>query len=243
MSIPVLQNKEKRLLRKIEALSKKIERLKKSKQKSALTSLLKTQVDLAKKHSDLTDTQLKLGKERKKENDKIKEKQNKQLKHIKDIQQETKRMVSSGIKIFEEETKEYDVFISYVQSDSLEYVEKLEDALNQKTIRVWRDKSDMVIGQSMTQAIENGLAKSKFAIVVLSPNYLNKYWTNFELDGIFSKQGITGEQMILPIWNNVLAEDIAVKRPSLANLLAWNVTVDTIESISVTIADKLKKMD
>lgn len=45
--------------------------------------------------------------------------------------------------------------------------------------------------------------------------------------------------MILPIWNNVSAEDIAKKRPSLANLLAWNVSTDTIENISTSVANLL----
>jgi hypothetical protein len=232
MSISTLQNKEKRLLRELESLSRRRERLSKSKQKSAFSKLLKTSKDIAKKNSELTDTRQKLAKERKKEQDK-------QLKQMKDAQQEANRIVKSGIKLYDQQSKEYDVFISYVQSDSLEYVDKLEQALKQKNVEVWRDKSDMIIGQSMTQAIENGLVKSKLAIVVLSPNYLCKYWTNFELDGIFSKQGLTGEQMILPIWNNVSAEDIAKKRPSLANLLAWNVSTDTIENISTSVANLL----
>lgn len=232
MSISTLQNKEKRLLRELESLSRRRERLSKSKQKSAFSKLLKTSKDIAKKNSELTDTRQKLAKERKKEQDN-------QLKQMKDAQQEANRIVKSGIKLYDQQSKEYDVFISYVQSDSLEYVDKLEQALKQKNVEVWRDKSDMIIGQSMTQAIENGLVKSKLAIVVLSPNYLCKYWTNFELDGIFSKQGLTGEQMILPIWNNVSAEDIAKKRPSLANLLAWNVSTDTIENISTSVANLL----
>lgn len=231
MSISSLESKERRLLREIESLERKIERLSKSKQKSAFSNFMKGQKELAKKRSDLGDTQRKLAKERQKESAKFQKEQKKQLDELKATQQAARRMVSSGIKTFSEQSKEYDVFISYVQSDSSEYVDKLEIALKQYDIQVWRDKSNMRIGQSMTQAIENGLAKSKLAIVVISPNYLHKYWTNFELDGIFSKQGVTGEQMILPIWNNVSAEEIASKRPSLANLLAWNTNVDTVDDI------------
>lgn len=150
MSISTLQNKEKRLLKELESLSRRKERLSKSKQKSAFSKLLKTNKDIAKKHSELTDTQQKLARERKKENNKIKKEQDKQLKQMKDVQQEANRIVKSGIKLYDQQSKEYDVFISYVQSDSLEYVDKLEQALKQKNIEVWRDKSDMVIGQSMT---------------------------------------------------------------------------------------------
>ena len=243
MSISTLESKERRLLREIETLGRKIERLSKSKQKSSFSNFMKAQKDLSKKRSDLADTQKKLAKERQKENIKFQKEQKKQLDELKATQQAARRMVSSGIKTFSEQSKEYDVFISYVQSDSSEYVDKLEIALKQYDIQVWRDKSNMRIGQSMTQAIENGLAKSKLAIVVISPNYLHKYWTNFELDGIFSKQGITGEQMILPVWNNVSAEEIASKRPSLANLLAWNTSIDTVDEIAQSMTGLLCKDD
>ena len=241
MSISTLESKEKRLLRDIESLHRKHERLAKYKQKLAPTNYLKAQKDMAKKSSDLGATQQKLTKERKRENDKFQKDQDKQLKQMKAAQKEARRWVTSGITLLENKNKKYDVFISYVQSHSLEYVDKLEIALRNKDVSVSRDKTDMIIGQSMTKAIENGLAKSKLAIVVLSPNYLHKYWTNFELNGLFSKQGITGHQMILPIWKNVSAEEIAVKRPSLANLLAWNVANDTTEEIANTINQLLDK--
>lgn len=97
----------------------------------------------------------------------------------------------------------------------------------------------------MTQAVKNGFVKSKLAVAVLSPNFLCEYWTNFELDGIFSTKqyitGISGEQMILPLWNNVSAEDIAAKRPSLASLLAWNLWLDTVYSISGSVAEMIGK--
>lgn len=241
MSISTLQNKEKRLLREIESLHNKINKLSKSKQKSALANYLKAQKELAKKMSILTETQQKLSKERKRESDKVKKEQDKHLKELKKQQDEAKRIVSSGISLLSNQGKESDVFISYVQADSSDYVDRLQSALEVKGIEVWRDKSNMHIGQSMTQKIENGLAKSKLAIVILSPNYLHKYWTNAELNGIFSKQGITGEQMIIPIWYNVSAEDIASKRPILADLFAWNVNIDTIESIVESISKILGK--
>lgn len=241
MSISTLESKEKRLLRDIEVLHRKLERFSKSKLKSAHAKYIKAQKDMAKKHSELGKIQQRLAKERKRENNKIQKDQDKQLKQMKVAQKSASRLVTSGISLLENQSKEYDVFVSYVQSDSLEYVDKLEISLRDKGVSVWRDKANMVIGQSMTQAIENGLVKSKLAIVVISPNYLHKYWTNFELDGIFSKQGITGQQMILPIWNNVSAEEIAAKRPSLANLLAWNVAINTIEDIANEVTQFLER--
>lgn len=60
MSISTLESKEKRLLRDIEALHRKLERLAKYKQILAPTNYLKAQKDMAKKSSDLGATQQKL---------------------------------------------------------------------------------------------------------------------------------------------------------------------------------------
>lgn len=241
MNISTLQSKERRLLKDIRSLHRKIEHLSKSSNKSSFNNLLKLNTELAKKQVELGNIEQKLSKERQKENAKLQKDQDNQLKKLKASQMEAKKVISSGIRLNSFDSKEYDVFISYVQSDSFDYVNKLETALTDRGIVTWRDKSDMQIGKSMTESIENALVKSKLAIVVLSPNYLQKYWTNFELNGIFSKQNLTGEQMILPIWNNVSAEDIGKKRPFLANLLAWNVSMDKVEDIASYIAEMLGK--
>lgn len=49
--------------------------------------------------------------------------------------------MTSGIKWLEEQSKEFDVFISYVQSDSSDYVDRLESALRNGDIVVWQNKS------------------------------------------------------------------------------------------------------
>lgn len=49
--------------------------------------------------------------------------------------------------------------------------------------------------------------------------------------------------MILLIWNNISAEKIASKRPSLANLLAWNTSIDTVDEIGHSIIGLLGRQD
>lgn len=241
MSISTLKSKEKRLHREIESSVKKIERYAKSNQKSALSNLLKENKVLAKKQAELGKVKTDLAKERKKESEKQIKEQNKYLNDLKRTQQQATKLISSGIKINQIDTREFDIFISYVQSDSSDYVDILYDELVSSGIKVFRDIAEMRIGQSMRQSMDNALAKAKFAIVIFSPDYLSKYWTQYELDGILSKEYLTGDQMILPLWHNITANELASKSPSLANKLAWNSAVNTIEEIATTVGALLGK--
>lgn len=235
MSISLLESKEKRLHREIESSVRKIERYTKSKQKTALSNLLKENKILEKKQAELGKVKSDLAKERKKESKKQIKEQNKYLNDLKRTQQKATKLISSGIKIDQIDTREFDIFISYVQSDSSDYVDKLYNELVSSGIIVFRDTAEMKIGQSMRQSMDNALAKAKFAIVIFSPDYLSKYWTQYELDGILSKEYLTGEQMILPLWHNITADELASKSPSLANKLAWNSAVNTIDEIASTV--------
>lgn len=241
MSISTLESKEKRLYREIESSVKKVERYAKSSQKTALSNLLKENKVLAKKQAELGKVKTALAKERKKESEKQIKEQNKYLNDLKRTQQQAEKLISSGIKINQIDTREFDIFISYVQSDSSDYVDRLYNELIASGISVFRDKEEMKIGQSMRQSMDNALAKAKLAIVIFSPDYLSKYWTQYELDGILSKEYMTGDQMILPLWHNITADELARKSPSLANKLAWNSAVNTIDEITLTVKSLIGK--
>lgn len=86
-------------------------------------------------------------------------------------------------------------------------------------------------GNSIRQSIDNGLVKSKFGLVVISSDYIQKYWTGYELDGILSKESSTGRQMILPLWHNVTKDEVDAKSPTLSNRLALDTRLNTISDI------------
>ena len=97
------------------------------------------------------------------------------------------------------ETSRYDVFLSHASEDKL-YVDTLAEELENRGFSVWYDKNNVMWGDSVRSRIDNGLKLSKFAIVVLSENYFKKYWTQYELDGLFNKE-IKGGKVILPLWH------------------------------------------
>lgn len=132
--------------------------------------------------------------------------------------------------------RKYDVFISHASEDKDEIVRPLANELKSHGLRVWYDEFELKIGDSLRQKIDRGLANSRFGIVVLSKKFINKGWTNYELDGIVSK-AVSGEQVILPIWHGITKQEVLDYSPSLADKVARNTSSYTIQEIADEIAE------
>ena len=136
----------------------------------------------------------------------------------------------------EDYIREYDVFISHASEDKDEIVRPLANLLQASGLKVWYDEFEMKIGDSLRRKIDKGLANSKFGIVVLSKTFISKGWTNYELDGIITK-AVSGEQIILPIWHNITKQEVINFSPSLADKLARNTAINTVEEIADEITE------
>ena len=140
-----------------------------------------------------------------------------------------------GIDVDIDNNPEYDVFISHASEDKEHVVRPLAYALRAKGLKVWYDEFELKIGDSLRRKIDKGLANSKFGIVVVSDSFINKGWTNYELDGIITK-AVSGQQTILPIWHNISKQEVINYSPSLADKLARSTSETTIDEISKEIA-------
>lgn len=94
------------------------------------------------------------------------------------------------------------------------------------------------IGDSLRQAIDKGLSKSRFGIVVLSPNFFRKKWPQRELDGLVQRE-VLGQKVILPIWHNVSHEDVSKYSLPLADKVAGS----TSSGISQLAAQLIRAME
>lgn len=137
---------------------------------------------------------------------------------------------------YENDTREYDVFISHASEDKEEVVRPLVKALQDEGLVVWYDEFAMRIGDSLRRKIDKGLANSRFGIVVLSKDFIRKGWTNYELDGIITKS-VSDEQVLLPIWHNLTKKEVLDYSPSLADKVARNTSSFTVEEIAIEIAE------
>jgi hypothetical protein len=127
--------------------------------------------------------------------------------------------------------KQYDVFISHATEDKTSIVRPLAHELQNSGLIVWYDEFELKLGDSLRRKIDAGLANSKFGIVVLSHPFFRKNWSQYELDGLVTRE-MTGEQIILPIWHNISKQEVISYSPSLADKLARSTTTHTVEEIA-----------
>jgi hypothetical protein len=126
--------------------------------------------------------------------------------------------------------KEYDFFISHASEDKDEIVRELADALRSNGIRVWYDEFVLRVGDSLRKSIDTGLIKSKYGIVIISPNFIAKKWPEYELNGMIARE-MDGHKVVLPIWHKVSKNEVINFSPSLADKLALNTAIHTINEI------------
>jgi DNA-binding MarR family transcriptional regulator len=106
------------------------------------------------------------------------------------------------------------VFISYSHEDK-DFAEKLAHALHDAGEDVWWDQWEMMPGDSLVAKIfEEGLARAKAFIVVLSPESVRSKWVREELD-VATIRKIEGVTRIIP----VLRESVEI--PISLRALLW----------------------
>ena len=107
-------------------------------------------------------------------------------------------------------------------------------------LRVWYDTSQIKWGDSMRAKIDEGLKKSKFGVVVLSPDYIKegKYWTKAELDGLFQLESVNGKTL-LPVWHNLTKKEVMAYSPIIASRLAMTTASMTPSEIAEELAKLL----
>jgi hypothetical protein len=123
------------------------------------------------------------------------------------------------------------VFISHASEDKEALAEPLAAALRGRGLRVWLDKTELKIGDSLRRKIDCGLAHSTFGVVILSKSFFAKGWPQYELDGIIGLS-VNGDQRMLPIWHEISRDEIANQSPSLVDKIARNTAIDTIAEIA-----------
>ena len=137
----------------------------------------------------------------------------------------------------EESTTMYDVFISHATEDKESFVNEFVEELKNRNVTVWVDALRIQWGDSLRKSIDEGLKKSRFGIVVISPHFIAKGWTQYELDGLFERE-MSGGKVILPIWHKITKSEVQKFSPSLAGRKALTTGMMTAGEI----ADELVKL-
>lgn len=117
------------------------------------------------------------------------------------------------------EMPDFDFFVSHASEDKADLVEKLVAELEKLGARVWYDANILRVGDSLRRAIDRGLARSRFGVVVFSPAFFAKEWPQRELDGLAALE-IAGEHRILPVWHGLTQSEVAQYSATLADRVA-----------------------
>ncbi len=130
--------------------------------------------------------------------------------------------------------KEFDVFISHASEDKDHVADELVSCLRMHGVKVWYDTDEILWGDSMRERMDEGLKKSRYGIVILSPDYIKeeKYWTKGELDALFQQESATGNKSLLPIWHRLSKDEVLMYSPLIASKRAMTTANNTIEEIA-----------
>jgi hypothetical protein len=143
----------------------------------------------------------------------------------------------------EGEQQPYDFFISHAWADKAEFVDAFVEKAKAAGLRVWYDRFALQWGDPIRQKIDEGLRSSYFGVVVLSPNFFERPWPNYELDGILQRD-LSGRGRLLPIWHRLTQDDVEEHAPSLVGRLALSTassTTDAIVKELIIIRDRFKE--
>ena len=131
-----------------------------------------------------------------------------------------------------------DTFICHANEDKQYVARPLRDALKEIGVNAWLDESEVRVGDSIRRKIDEGLSACRSATVILSKIFFDKYWTQYEMDGIFQRQ-VPGEIPLFPIRHGITVQEVASHSPSLADIASLSSSDQTIEQIAADIAGRI----
>lgn len=113
------------------------------------------------------------------------------------------------------------------------------EELKKRGVTVWYDEHTIKIGDSLRQMIDRGLAHAKYGIVVLSPWFFKKNWTQLELNALVNRE-MTGSKVILPIWHKISKDEVMKQSPLIVDKKAADTANMTIAEIANDLQEVLK---
>ena len=122
-----------------------------------------------------------------------------------------------------------DVFLCHASPDKASIARPLAASLAQRAISCWLDEAIIEPGDSITDAVNDGLRLSRYVVVVVTAELLSRPWPRKELNAAFSREIRAGQVVVIP----VLAVDHnhwADTFPLLADklYLSWSAGADAV---------------
>jgi len=140
----------------------------------------------------------------------------------------------------EKQGKQWDAFVSHAVEDQETFVRRLSTMLTRLGLSIWYAETALHVGNSLSASISRGLACSRYGIVVISPHFIAKQWTNWELAGLVNRQNSEEQHLILPIWHGVTKKEVMDFSPPLADLMALNTATEQADEIAFKLLRRIR---
>lgn len=136
-----------------------------------------------------------------------------------------------------ENTECFDIFLSHATEDKDTIAIPLKDELEKLGLKIWMDvdRSNELSTSGLRREIDSAIYNSNYAVIILSPNYMRKPWTNREFDGITAME-MAKKQTLLCVWHHVTLDAILEYSPPIANKYAHETTTYSIQEIAKAFA-------
>lgn len=133
-----------------------------------------------------------------------------------------------------------DVFISHASEDAAAIARPLAQELVRRGLSVWFDEYELVLGDSLRQKIDEGVAHSTIGVVILSHAFFAKPWPVRELNGLTARLISGHDNAVIPIWHGLGEQDVLSYSAPLADLLAGD-SADGVEALGYRIEQVLAR--
>lgn len=135
----------------------------------------------------------------------------------------------------------YSVFVSHSSEDKIEYVDDLVEEIKRLGISVFYDKDVITWGDNLKEKIDSGLKSCELALIVISPSYFGKEWTEYELKMLLERQDKENNKLILPILYRTSKEEFVKHYPSLKHILFKHAKSQSKKSLAFDLKNELDK--
>jgi len=106
----------------------------------------------------------------------------------------------------------WDFFVSHASEDKNAVARPLAEALRERQQRVWFDETTIRAGERLDEVIAFGTRSSVFGVIVVSPRFFGRRWTEAELQALEQKR-------LFLVLHDMDVEALKAVRPTLADRL------------------------
>lgn len=92
-----------------------------------------------------------------------------------------------------------DIFICHAHVDKVSHVRPLVTELGRRGVSCWVDEGELLPGVSLIDAINDGLATAIYVLVLITEDFLQRNWTQRELNAALSREIRTGSVVVIPV--------------------------------------------